>query len=241
MSGWNRDAGGSRDLLVVEGELRGRRKLGQLLHGEDRRATHGVHNVGMFFAETVMTLPRVRQTTVTISDPGRTRSRWTSATTSLPPDRWCTGGRAAHEPMGGPVVATVRVETDISVPAQRVWDAIADIGAVHQRLLPGRVVHARIEGDTRILAMPDGSEIRELILSVDYSLRRLAYAVVEGQRLPLSYHHAAFQVIAQGDHSRLVWLTDILPHTMAAAIQARVERGILEIKQTLESAEADRQ
>jgi uncharacterized protein YndB with AHSA1/START domain len=138
-------------------------------------------------------------------------------------------------------MATVRVETDINVSPRRVWDAIADVGAVHQRLLPERVVDARIEGDTRILTMPDGSRVRELIISVDHSIRRMAYAVTEGQRLPLTYHHAAFQVIDQGDRSRLVWLTDVLPHAMADAVQARVERGIIEIKQILESAETDRQ
>jgi hypothetical protein len=134
-------------------------------------------------------------------------------------------------------VATVQVEIDLDVSPQRVWDAIADVGAVHQRLLPGRVVGTRIEGDTRILTMPDGSQIRELIISVDHSARRMAYAVVEGQRLPLTYHHAAFQVFGQGRHSRLVWQTDLLPHAMADAVRARVERGIVEIKQVLESAD----
>jgi hypothetical protein len=31
-----------------------------------------------------------------------------------------------------------------------------------------------------------------------------------------------------------VWLTDVLPHGMAAAVQARTERGTLEIKQAIE-------
>jgi len=89
--------------------------------------------------------------------------------------------------------------------------------------------------------MPDGSQVRELIISIDHFSRRMAYAVTEGQRLPVTYHYAAFQVLDEGDHSRLVWLTDVLPHAMAGAVQARVERGIIEIKQTLEYAEADRQ
>ncbi|MET0423037.1 MAG: hypothetical protein ABW046_04145 [Actinoplanes sp.] len=42
-------------------------------------------------------------------------------------------------------MATVRVETVIDVPAQQVWAAIADVGAVHRRLLPGRVADARLE------------------------------------------------------------------------------------------------
>jgi uncharacterized protein YndB with AHSA1/START domain len=137
------------------------------------------------------------------------------------------------------MMATVRVEAVIGVPAQRVWEAIADVGAVHRRLLPGRVADARMEDDVRILTMPDGSEIRELIVSVDHGDRRLAYAVIEGQKLPLTYHHATFQVFGEAEGSRLVWLTDVLPHAMAASVRARTERGILEIKNVIESAEAD--
>jgi uncharacterized protein YndB with AHSA1/START domain len=137
-------------------------------------------------------------------------------------------------------MAAVRVEATIDVPAQRVWEAIADVGAVHQRPLPGRVVDIRIENDVRILTMPDGSEIRELIVSVDHHDRRLAYAVVEGQKVPLTYHHATFQVHGGGERSRLVWVTDVLPHTMAPAVRARTERGVVEIKQVIEAAEAER-
>ena len=87
--------------------------------------------------------------------------------------------------------------------------------------------------------MPDGSHVHELIVSIDHSVRCMAYAATEGHRLPLTYHHAAFQVIDEGDRSRLVWLTDVLPHTVAPAVQARVEQGIVEIKRTLESADAE--
>ncbi|RKN16588.1 SRPBCC family protein [Micromonospora musae] len=137
-------------------------------------------------------------------------------------------------------MATVSVEVTLDLPAHLVWEAIADVGAVHRRLLPGRVADARIEGDLRILTMPDGAQVRELILAVDHRIRRMAYAVVEGQRLPLTYHHAAFQVLDEGDHSRLVWLTDVLPHAMADAVRARVERGIEEMRDVLELNESER-
>ena len=137
-------------------------------------------------------------------------------------------------------MATVYVETTVNVPAQRVWEAVADVGAVHRRLLPGRVADARIEGDVRILTMPDGAQVRELILAVDHAIRRMAYTVTEGQRLPLTYHHAAFQVYEEGDRSRLVWLTDVLPHAMATVVKPRVERGIQEMKELLELTNADR-
>ncbi|MFF5077846.1 SRPBCC family protein [Actinoplanes sp. NPDC000266] len=132
-------------------------------------------------------------------------------------------------------MATVRVETVIDLPAELVWEAVADVGAVHRRLLPGRVADARIEGDARILTMPDGWLVRELIVAVDHDHQRLAYAVVEGQRMPLTYHHASFQVFGEGERARLVWVTDVLPHAMAGVVRGVVERGIAEIKQTLES------
>ncbi|MBB2947683.1 uncharacterized protein YndB with AHSA1/START domain [Actinoplanes lutulentus] len=137
-------------------------------------------------------------------------------------------------------MATIRVETTIDVPADRVWEAVADVGAVHQRLLPGRVTNAVIEGDNRILTMPDGHQVRELIVAVDHDIRRMAYTVVEGQRMPLTYHHAAFQVFEKDDsRSRLVWTTDVLPHAMAALVHPRVERGIAEIKAVLEGTGSD--
>ena len=83
--------------------------------------------------------------------------------------------------------------------------------------------------------MPDGAIVRELIVAVEHAERRMAYSVVEGQRMPLAYHHAAFQVFADGEGSRLVWTTDVLPHAIAPAVRARVERGIAEIKDVLEA------
>ena len=63
-------------------------------------------------------------------------------------------------------MATVRVEAVVDVAGQRLWSVIADVGAVHRRLLPGRVVDARMEGDTRVLTMPDGWEVTESIVSI---------------------------------------------------------------------------
>ena len=85
-----------------------------------------------------------------------------------------------------------------------------------------------------MLSFPNGGMAREWIVAVDDDLRRLAYSVVEG-RMPLIHHHATFQVFPDGDnHTRLVWTTDFLPHTLAAEIRARGERGAIVMKQALE-------
>ena len=115
------------------------------------------------------------------------------------------------------------------------WDALRDIGAVHQRLLPGRVLDTDVDGDVRTLVMPDGHVVRELIVDVDDETRRLAYAVIDGARPALRHHHASLQVFPEGDgHSRLVWVTDVLPSSPADEIRARTERGAAEMKNVLE-------
>jgi hypothetical protein len=131
-------------------------------------------------------------------------------------------------------MASIHKEIVIDTCPEHVWAAVRDVGAVHQRLLPGRVASTRLEGDVRILSFPDGGVVRELIVDVDDEARRLAYAVVES-RMPITHHHASFQVFAEGsDRSRLVWITDVLPHALAAEIRARVERGAEDMKQALE-------
>jgi carbon monoxide dehydrogenase subunit G len=132
-------------------------------------------------------------------------------------------------------MASIHHEIVIDASPEHIWDVLRDVGAVHERLLPGRVSGTRIEGDQRYLTFPDGHVIRELILAIDDDARRLAYAVVEGART--EHHHASFEVRPEGDHAgRLIWTTDLLPHTLAAETRVRIERGAVEMKQAIEAA-----
>lgn len=132
-------------------------------------------------------------------------------------------------------MATIRKEIRIEAKPEQVWDAVRDVGAVHRRFVPGYTVDTRLDGDYRILTFANGAVVRELIVAVDDEARRMAYAVVEG-RMPLVHHHASFQVFAENDsRSRLVWITDFLPHELAAEIRMRVERGAEVMKQTIEA------
>lgn len=137
-------------------------------------------------------------------------------------------------------MVSIRAEVVVEARPEDVWAAIADVGAVHRRLLPGRVVDARLEGDLRILTMPGGFEIRELIVAVDHENRRMAYAVQGGQRMELAHHHASFQVFDDHDGSRIVWITDVLPHDRGPEVRARVERGLTEMKAVLEDPRSHR-
>ncbi|MFC5182985.1 SRPBCC family protein [Actinomadura harenae] len=134
-------------------------------------------------------------------------------------------------------MASVRHEIVIGASPGQVWDVLRDVGAVHERLLPGRVAGTRVEGDERFLTFPDGHVIRELVIAVDDEARRLAYAVVEGARPPVERHHATFEVRPEGeDAARLVWITDVLPHAHAPEIRVRMERGAEEMRRAIEAA-----
>ncbi len=133
-------------------------------------------------------------------------------------------------------MASIRHEIVIDAPPEHIWDVLRDVGAVHERLLPGRVTGTRLEGDQRFLTFPDGHVIRELIVAID-DARRLAYSVVDGARPPAEHHHASFEVRPEGDRNgRLIWTTDVLPHALAAKIRIRIERGAVEMKQAIEAA-----
>jgi hypothetical protein len=132
-------------------------------------------------------------------------------------------------------MASIHKEIQIDARPEDVWDALRDWGAIHQRLVPGFVVDARLEGPDRIVTFFNGMEARELLVNLDDDARRLAWSVVDG---PYTHHNGVAQVFAEGeDRCRFVWTADLLPDAAAAATGEMMERGIGVVKQTLESAQ----
>jgi hypothetical protein len=129
-------------------------------------------------------------------------------------------------------------DTDGPFVEDRPLAAVRDVGTVHQRLVPGIVVDARLEGEARIVTFANGAVARELLVDVNDEARRFVYAVVEGS-LPLIHHNASIQVFAEGSGgSRLVWITDVLPNELVARIGELVEQGAAVMEQTLEEGAA---
>lgn len=133
-------------------------------------------------------------------------------------------------------MATIHREIVVEASPTQVWAAFRDVGAVHHRLAPGFVTDTRLDGDARIVTFANGLVARELIVTIDDQARRLAYAVVGGRP---SHHNASFQVFAEGDRrSRIVWITDVLPHEVAKPIGEMVDQGLAVMKRTLEDVKA---
>ena len=132
-------------------------------------------------------------------------------------------------------MATIRVERSIEAPPEQVWDALRDWGAIHERLVPGFVVDARLEGEDRIVTFFNGAVAREVLVDLDEEERRLVWSVVDG---PYTHHNGAAQVFAEGDGTRFVWTADLLPNEAAPPTAEMMERGIDVLKQTQEASTA---
>jgi Polyketide cyclase / dehydrase and lipid transport. len=129
-------------------------------------------------------------------------------------------------------MASIHREIQVEVPAERVWDAIRDVGAIHTRLAPGFVVDTRLEAGARVVTFGSGVVARELIVDLDDEGRRLAWSVVGGK---MTHHNASLQVFADGEgRSRVVWIADLLPNELAGYIAGMIEQGMAVMKKTLE-------
>jgi carbon monoxide dehydrogenase subunit G len=130
-------------------------------------------------------------------------------------------------------MASIRREMQVEAGAEQVWDAIADVGAIHTRLAPGFVVDTRLEDGARVVTFGNGLVARELIVDVDHASRRLVWAVVGGRP---THHNASLQVLVEGERrSRVIWIADLLPDELASPIGSLIDQGMAVMKQTLES------
>ena len=125
----------------------------------------------------------------------------------------------------------------VTVPARldQTWDAIRDIGALHRRLVPGFVKATEIETDgesiIRVVTFGNGMVVREPILSCDDEAMRLAWTVEEGRT---RHYNGSVQVFAdQSGGSRIVWIVDFLPASMAPMIDGAMTAGAASMRKAL--------
>jgi uncharacterized protein YndB with AHSA1/START domain len=133
-------------------------------------------------------------------------------------------------------MATIRKTLELAAPAERVWDALADFGAVHERIAAGFLKDSRLEGETRVVTFASGQVFREHLVSADPAERRLVYAIAEP---PFLSYQGTAQVFPNGEgRCRLVWTVDLLPNGLAGHVDAQMELGVQAMRQTLEASVA---
>ena len=112
----------------------------------------------------------------------------------------------------------------IDAPADAVWDALADFGALHTRVAPGFVTDVVLEPGARIVTFGSGMVARELFLGADHNARRIAYSL---QADTLEHHSASCQVTdLGGGKSHFTWIADVLPDDAAPMISGMMEEGL---------------
>lgn len=120
-------------------------------------------------------------------------------------------------------MASIHKDIPIDAPADHVWDALRDFGALHTRLVPGFVTDTKLDGDVRTVSFANGTVARETLVDCDDTRRRLVYAITSER---VKQHSASVQVFAEGDaRCRVVWIADVLPHEIAPYMDAQMDRG----------------
>jgi Polyketide cyclase / dehydrase and lipid transport len=136
-------------------------------------------------------------------------------------------------------MATIRRTLEISARPVDVWDALVDFGNVDRRVAAGFVRECQGNGHDRVVTFANGAVARERLVGIDPEARRLAYTVVEGP-LGSSHHQASVEVIdspAGEDRCRLVWITDVLPDSLAERLAQMMDTGAEAMVRCLSAAD----
>jgi hypothetical protein len=123
-------------------------------------------------------------------------------------------------------MSSVRKETVVAASVEKVWDALRDLGALHDRLVPGFVVDTELEPDgrARIVTFGNGAVARERIVAVDDAEHRVAWTAESDV---FTHHNASAQVLALGpETSRFVWIADVLPDEAGAFVASMMDEGL---------------
>ncbi len=128
---------------------------------------------------------------------------------------------------------SIRKEIQVDAPPQKVWDALRDFGALHERLVPGFVTDCRMDGEDRIVTFANGATYREVLIDLDDESCRLAWSIVDG---PYEHHNGVAQVVSEDGRCRFVWTTDLIAaDDVVAQTDEAMSMGIATVKKTLEA------
>jgi hypothetical protein len=130
------------------------------------------------------------------------------------------------------VMATIHKQRNINVSPDLAWEALADWGGLHERLVRGFVTNTELDGTDRLVTFFNGMTARERFLSSDPGSRRLAWSIVEG---PYTHHNGVARVADDGNGGTVFeWTADLLPDEAAPRTSEMMEAGIEAVKRTLE-------
>ena len=121
-------------------------------------------------------------------------------------------------------------EVILQIDASNAWLTLRDPVNV-AKMFAGVLSSATIDGDVRTVTFAGGHVAQERIVAVDESRMRVAYTV-RGERF--THHHASMQVVPLADgQCRFVWISDFLPDSERAFVEALVGAGCAAVARNL--------
>jgi hypothetical protein len=130
-------------------------------------------------------------------------------------------------------MASKTEQVTVAIDADRAWAALRDVGRASALFSPV-LVDSSIDGDVRTVRFANGMVLRERILDVDDTRRRVAYTALDAPGM--AFHHASMQVVDAGPgRSEFVWITDAHPPEVIGQISSLIQQGTQALKTNLET------
>ena len=129
-------------------------------------------------------------------------------------------------------MASIWWEEPVGAPADLAWAALRRVDLAHKLFAPV-LIEGTMEGNVRTVTFANGLVVRERIIDIDESRRRVAYGVLDGA---FDHHSASMQIMPISDAScRFIWVSDFLPNDQIEAVRPLVEQGSRALAQNIES------
>jgi carbon monoxide dehydrogenase subunit G len=130
-------------------------------------------------------------------------------------------------------VASIRKSVSINRPADAVWDALRDVGALHTRLVVGFVSDCKLKDGVRTVTFVNGMTVAERIVDVSDRDQRVVWSATGSL---FTHHNASAQVRAVGNEAcEVIWIADLLPDEVAPSVADLIEQGLGAMKRTMEA------
>ena len=121
----------------------------------------------------------------------------------------------------------------IERPAELVWNAVRDVGALHSRLVPGFVTATEmldgVATPTRRVTFANGAVADEVIVDNDDERRRLAWSIKS-----VEHHNGVMTVLDAEGGALVTWTADVLPAELVERFSPMMAKGLATMKAHLE-------
>ena len=121
----------------------------------------------------------------------------------------------------------------IERPAELVWNAVRDVGALHSRLVPGFVTATEmldgVATPTRRVTFANGAVADEVIVDNDDERRRLAWSIKS-----VEHHNGVMTVLDAEGGALVTWTADVLPAELVERFSPMMAKGLSTMKAHLE-------